>query len=283
MQIILVFIKLIAAFIVLYLFMIMPRMMGRPDFSTFKTWKYAHRGLFENGTDAPENSMPAFKKAVDAGYGIELDVQLTKDQIPVIFHDESLKRMCKVNKKVKDVTYDELQSYSLLNTSERIPTLQQVLHLVDGKTPLIVEYKETGFSTKVCELSDQLLQNYDGLYCIESFNPLAVLWYRTHRGHIVRGILSDSYKTNSDKKLASVGKGVLHHLLLNFIIKPDFVAYNHKNSKDLSRTLCYNLYKAPAAAWTIRSQEQLDANAKDFDIFIFEGFIPREETKVVKK
>ena len=72
----------------------MPRMMGRPDYAPLMGHYYAHRGLHDNETDAPENSMAAFRKAVDTGYGIELDVQLTKDRIPVVFHDESLKRVC---------------------------------------------------------------------------------------------------------------------------------------------------------------------------------------------
>ena len=283
MNILLLILLILLIPVLLYLFLIMPRMLGRPDFSAFQTWEYAHRGLFENGTDAPENSLPAFQNAVDHNYGIELDVQLTKDNIPVVFHDFNLKRICGVDKKVRDVNYAELQTYRLLDTDERIPTLQQVLHIVRGKTPLIVEYKMPGMSTKTCEVVDPLLQSYDGLYCIESFNPVAVFWYRTHRSHVLRGILSESYRKKGYKGYPNVTYTVLHHLLLNFLIKPDFVAYNVKHASDLSRTLCHSLYHAPAAAWTIRSQEQMDKNRDNFDIFIFEGFIPDESRKTVAR
>ena len=283
MNIFLLVLLLLLLPVVLYLLMIMPRMLGRPDFSAFKSWEYAHRGLYKNGTDLPENSLPAFQNAVDHNYGIELDVQLTRDNVPVVFHDNNLNRMCNVNKKVRDLSYTELQTYRLLDTDERIPTLQQVLHLVAGKTPLIIEYKMTGISTETCEIVDPLLQKYDGLYCIESFNPVAVLWYRTHRSHVVRGILSESFRKKGYKDYPDFAYEILHHMLLNFLIKPDFIAYNVKHSDDLSRTLCHDLYRAPAVAWTIKSQEQMDANRDNFDIFIFEGFIPDESTRIVSK
>ena len=89
---------------IVYLAAIMPRIFKRPDYSSLKGYYYAHRGLHDNNSDAPENSMAAFRKAVDAGYGIELDVQLTKDRIPVIFHDDTLKRVCGVDGYVKDYT-----------------------------------------------------------------------------------------------------------------------------------------------------------------------------------
>ena len=95
---------------VLYFLMIMPRMLHKPDTAPFKEWLYAHRGLHDNATEAPENSMAAFRKAVDAGFGIELDIQLTKDRIPVVFHDFTLKRVCGGEGKICDYTYEELQS-----------------------------------------------------------------------------------------------------------------------------------------------------------------------------
>ena len=154
---------IIAAILILaavYLFMIAPRMIGKPDVSALRGVHYAHRGLHDNKSDAPENSMKAFQKAVDAGYGIELDVQLSKDQIPVVFHDETLNRMCGVDGKVWQYTLKELQKMKLADSDETIPTFEAVLKTVGGKVPLIVEYKLDVPSTKVCEIADPMLEKY---------------------------------------------------------------------------------------------------------------------------
>ena len=97
----------------LYLFLIAPRMVNKPDRAPLMGVHYAHRGLFDNKTNAPENSLAAFKKAVAAGYGMEFDVQLSKDDIPVVFHDATLKRMCGVGGNVWDYTLKELQQMML--------------------------------------------------------------------------------------------------------------------------------------------------------------------------
>lgn len=166
---------IILVIVVLYLLMIMPRMINRPDFTPFQGRLYAHRGLHDNETNAPENSLNAFQKAVDAGYGIELDVQLTKDEKMVVCHDFDLKRICGADVKVRDLTFEELQGYHICKSDQTIPTFEEVLRLIDGKVPLIIEYKVPGMSAKVCEMADALLQDYKGLYCVESFHPLAVL------------------------------------------------------------------------------------------------------------
>ncbi|MGN0995468.1 MAG: glycerophosphodiester phosphodiesterase family protein, partial [Candidatus Ventricola sp.] len=132
---------ILLALCALYLLAIMPRMAGRPDPAPLLSRDYAHRGLHDNASDAPENSMAAFRRAVEAGYGIELDVQLTRDRVPVVFHDESLSRMCGVPGNVRDYTFDELVQFPLLRSAERIPRFEDVLTLVDGRVPLIVEIK----------------------------------------------------------------------------------------------------------------------------------------------
>ncbi len=267
---------LIIVVVVLYLLMIMPRMIKRPDFTPFQGRLYAHRGLHDNETNAPENSLNAFQKAVDAGYGIELDVQLTKDEKMVVCHDFDLKRICGADVKVRDLTFEDLQGYHICKSDQTIPTFEEVLRLIDGKVPLIIEYKVPGMSIKVCEMADALLQNYKGLYCVESFHPLAVLWYRRNRKEIVRGILSDSYIKEGMTEMPKIVYGITHHMLVNFLISPDFIAYHHKYYKDLSRTLCRKLYHAPAVAWTIKSQQQLEDRKDDFDIFIFDSFLPKD-------
>lgn len=261
--------------IVLYLWAIMPRMIKRPDYSRLLGHYYAHRGLHDNETQAPENSMAAFRKAVEVGYGIELDVQLTKDRIPVVFHDETLKRVCGVEGKVRDFTYEELQQFSLCRSKEKIPLFSDFLNMVDGKVPLIIEIKIHEKAAEVCSRADELIREYKGVYCIESFDPRAVRWYKKHRPEVVRGQLSSNF--NKPERREKITEFLVHYLLLNFLGRPDFIAYDHHFKKNISRQIACNLFGALKVAWTIKSQEELDRARDDFKLFIFEGFIPKEK------
>ena len=260
---------------VLYLLAIKPRLSKRKEWVPFKEVYYAHRGLHDNSSQAPENSMPAFRKAVKAGYGIELDVQLTKDRIPVVFHDFNLERACKDPKKVYEYTYDELQKFSLFDSEEKIPKLEDVLKEVNGRVPLIVEIKLEWMDLTVCTVVDRLLREYKGLYCVESFNPLVLTWYRRYRNDVLRGQLADAFLKVGEYKGALYF--FLQNLLLNWMTRPDFIAYNHKYADNLSRRLCQKLYHKTAAAWTIKNQKELDDAKENFDIFIFDSFIPKKK------
>ena len=258
-----------------YLLMIMPRMFDRPDMDRFRGWLYAHRGLHNNNSDAPENSLNAFKKAVDKGYGIELDVQLTKDDKIVVCHDFDLKRICGVNKKIRDLTYEELSRYTIFDSDSGVPLFSDVLKVVDGKVPLIIEYKMPSFDTKICEMVDRMLLTYHGAYMVESFHPVVPLWYKRNRADVVRGILSSDYELSGEaddtpKLILMLSK----NLLFNFLVKPDFIAYDCRFYNNISRKLCKSLFRAPSVAWTIKSEAELEARRDDYDIFIFEGFTP---------
>lgn len=256
--------------ILLYLIMIMPRVFFRPDYTPFRGYLYAHRGLHNKSLGIPENSRTAFQKAVEAGYGIELDVHLTKDNIPVVFHDDSLLRICGVDAMLKDFTYEELQAFHLLKTKEQIPSFQEVLELVSGKVPLIIEYKVENNADRLCSICNDILADYKGLYCIESFHPLAVRWYRKNRPDIVRGQLSEDFT----RKKINMQNFLLAHLIGNAYALPDFIAYNCKHHNELSRTLCRKLYRCLSVAWTVRSEEELVEVSPFFDLFIFEDFLP---------
>lgn len=264
----------IAVFAVLYLLAIMPRICNRPDTTLFHKIYFAHRGLHDNASEAPENSMAAFRKAVEAGLGMELDVQVTKDGVPVIFHDFNLKRICGVEGKVVDHTYEELQAYTLCHSEERIPKLADLLEMVDGRVPLIVEIKAETSDVSGCVSIDGLLRAYQGPYCIESFNPMVLWWFRRNHGNVVRGQLSSNFRKEGE--YWNVLYFAMTHLLFNFLTKPDFIAYNHKFSEEPGRRICRHLYRHPAAAWTIRSEKDLEALKGEYDVFIFESFLPTE-------
>lgn len=261
-----------AALAVLYMLAIMPRIFNRPDTTLFKKRYFAHRGLHDNASDAPENSMAAFRKAVEAGLGMELDVQVTKDGVPVVFHDFKLERICGAPGRIADSTYEELQAYTLCNSKERIPRFCELLEMVDGQVPLIVEIKAETANVSCCRIIDSLLRAYRGPYCIESFNPMVLWWFRRNHGDVVRGQLSSNFRREGE--YWNILYFAMTHLLFNFLTKPDFIAYNHKFSEEPGRRICRRLYRHPAAAWTIRSQQDLEALKGEYDVFIFDSFLP---------
>lgn len=233
---------------------------------------YAHRGLFDNQSDAPENSLEAFKKAIDAGYGMEMDVQLTKDDKLVVFHDAALKRMCGVEGKVWEYTLEELQRFKLANSQETIPTFESVLKLVDGRVPLIIEYKMDRPLTKVCVLADELLQKYKGAYCIESFHPFALMWYKKHRPEVLRGQLSGNMAKQTKNPKLKIIYTLVTYLLTNVLTRPDFIAYDHRYVNNISRRVCRGL-GALSVTYTIKSVERYEEVKSEFDLFIFDSCI----------
>ncbi len=279
---------------VLYLISIKPRIHGRPDYKPFFGHMYAHRGLHNMNPaiqklkgigkpapaeNLPENSYAAIKRAADLGYGIEFDVHLTKDDIPVVFHDDTLNRICGVRGNLRDYTYEELQQFRLLGTNERIPAFADILKMVDGRVPLIIEYKVEKNADKLCRICDGILSDYKGLYCIESFHPMAVRWYKIHRPNIVRGQLSEDFT----RQKLNIPYFLLSHLIGNCYASPDFIAYNCKHKDELSRNICRKFYKSLSVAWTVRSQEELDKISRSFDLFIFEGFFPARQQRTANE
>lgn len=262
--------------IALYLLAIMPKLTRNKNIKGMNGWLYAHRGLHNNKSEAPENSLKAFAIAVEMGYGIELDVQLTKDLVPVVFHDYNLKRACYKDIQLSSIPYEELMEYKLFKSEEKIPTLSEVLMLVDGKVPLIIELKIPWRADQLCSKVSELLKDYKGFYVIESFNPFGLVWYKKHHPEVIRGQLSTDFLK---EKIAGdpVQYFLLKHLLLNFMTKPDFIAYHHVYKEALSFKLCRKLFRTKPVAWTIQSQEQLDGSKNYYDLFIFDSFIPQEK------
>lgn len=235
----------------------------------------AHRGLFDRELSIPENTMIAFERAVSYGFGIELDVRLTKDCEMVVFHDATLKRMCGVNKAVSELTYQELCRYPLDHTGQRIPRLEDVLKLVSGKVPLIIEIKAEKNGSLAAQLLCEKLRDsqYRGAYCVESFYPFALQWLRVHEPDVIRGQLVTDVKSDGKRRgiLAAI---FLNGLLLNVCSRPDFIAYNYKFAFDIKYRIMRALFRFTSAGWTIRSEQELKAVREVFQIIIFDHFIP---------
>lgn len=260
--------------VLLYLYLLKPNMGRGERLRPFEETYIAHRGLFRP-ENIPENSCAAFACAVEQGYGIELDVQLTKDGQLVVFHDATLTRMCGVKRTLRECTYRELSEFTLGKSTEKIPLFQDVLNIVAGKVPMVIEVKSEGSWLATTEKLFEVLGDYSGIYCVESFHPSVLAWCRKNRPEVLRGQLSTNYWKNNIKQVW-IAKFVLSNLLLNFYGRPDFIAYNYKYAHEFSYTLCRKMYRVKNAAWTVRSEEALAEAEKIFSIIIFDSFIPGE-------
>lgn len=256
---------------VIYLFAIGTK--RNKEMKKFSSVKFAHRGLHSD--KAPENSLPAFSLAVAAGFGIELDVRVSKDKKLVVFHDDTLKRVVGIDGRVNEYTAEELSAMKLLGSEERIPLFDEVLSLVDGKVPLLIEIKENATETDASILTAKRLANYSGDFIIESFNPLSLMRVKKLLPSAPRGILSHRYFAFKEYRKPTYF--LLQLMLLNFLCRPSFVAYDLRHRSSLSLRLTRRLFGAVTFAWTVRSSEE-EALAKKvgFNSIIFEGYMPEK-------
>lgn len=254
----------IAFLFLLFLFLIMPRR-RRKEAEPFMQVNYAHRGLWGEGV--AENSLTAFRLAAEAGYGIELDVQLSSDGEVVVFHDESLLRVTGADASVYSSELSFLRTLRLSGTNDTVPTLKEVLALVDGRVPLLVEIKSDHAWRTVCEKAAAILDGYTGAYCVESFHPLAVAWFRKNRERVVRGQLSS--RLWREKRYRTLSHALVQNLLLNFYVRPDFIAYDYRDKGYFALRLC-RLWSPYTVAWTVKDKDAAKT-LDDFDALIFEG------------
>ena len=255
----------------LYLIIIAPgRGRGVREFSKVK---FAHRGLHD-GTRV-ENSASAFRAAVEAGFGIELDVRLSSDGVLVVHHDDELGRVAKGEGRVDAYTADELSRIKLGDSDDTVPTFDEVLSIVDGRVPLLVEIKEDAGKYAVSTTAAERLKSYKGAYIIESFNPLSVGNARKRLSDIPCGFLSSRF--SKDKRFKGIMYFLLEHLLANRFCSPDFIAYDIRNGDPLSLRILRRLFGTVSFAWTVRSEEEEKlAYKRGFDSVIFEGYLPEK-------
>lgn len=261
---------IIILFILLYLLLIHPKQKNK-NLDAFKNHFFAHRGYFDN-VEIIENTISSFENALNNKFAIELDVQLTKDEKLIVFHDDNLLRMCNINKKVSDCTYEELKQYKLLNTNSTIPLFSDVLNTIAGKIPIIVEIKPEGDYIKASKITFTHLENYHGIFCIESFNPFVVEYFKNNHPNIIRGQLSTNFFIEN-KNLSLIKKVVLTNLLLNFKSKPHFIAYEYKYLKNISVLILKHIFNISLVVYTIKNKKEL-SNSKQCDIVIFDSFNP---------
>ena len=267
MRYVIIALGVLCALILIYVFLIFPSIRKKTDIFK-KQPLYAHRGLF--GGDLPENSMAAFAAAADAGYGIELDVHTTTDGVAVVHHDDSLMRLCGVDKMIEQCSYDEIKDVKLPDGS-RLPLFSEVLALVDGRVPLIVELKCTKTDTRVADVAAHELEKYGGEYCIESFDPIVVKRYKKLRRGVMCGQLAGRTYESGDSFKRKVTKFLAENMIFNVISRPDFVAYQFEYRHNLSCVLC-RLFGAESAYWTIKNQSDCAVTRKAGAAAIFQEF-----------
>lgn len=257
----------IICIVALYFFAVKCR---RPEVHWLTKWKYAHRGLHDR--NAPENTMPAFSAACAHGFGIELDVHLSRDNQVVVFHDDDLQRLGGRHGKPEDLTAAEMGSLSILGTSFGAPTLKEVLQMVAGRVPLLIEIKSTGFAGRLEEETWRLLKEYKGLYAMQSFSPFSMRWFKKHVPGVLRGQLSFSFHglvTHVPKILLFL----VRHLLTDFLCRPNFISYG-KETIDTPVVQFLRKRGIPILAWTIDTPNQAQKVAPSSDTIIFQNYIP---------
>ena len=235
----------------------------------------AHRGLHDD--TRPENSLAAFRAAIEIGYPIELDVHMTRESEIVVVHDENLKRVTGADVKISDCSPQLWHSLTLCGTREHIPTLQEVLDLVAGRVGLVIEIKKDA-CRRIGDLERILirqLRSYDGPFVIKSFDPFVVRYMRRHAPEMTVGQLSYDF---SDKKGHWILKFFMRNVRVAAFNHAQFISYGVHSlpNRAVARLRQKGL---PVLCWTIRSQAEADAAAPYADNIIFEGFQPRKGTE----
>lgn len=226
----------------------------------------AHRGLF-NRLDTPENSMKAFENAIEKGYAIELDVNMSLDGHLVVFHDISLKRMTGIKNDVNLLNLNELKKLKLLGTDNVIPTFEDVLMLVNGKVPLMIEIKRNGNYKELMKKLINLLEKYDGEYIVESFDPRVIYWLKKNAPHVIRGQLASK---NIREVSGRILKVLLGKMFFNIFTKPNFVAYLY-TEVDKKFYKKQKKKKRYVAVWTLKNKDDYNKIKDITDMVIFEN------------
>lgn len=245
---------------------------GHPELHTLQGWSYAHRGLHKPGI--PENSMAAFQAALEQGYGIELDIHLLKDGSLAVIHDSALFRTTGLSGDVEDLNADGLKDCFLEGTNQTIPLFQDVLTLYQGKRPLIIELKvHKNNVDALCQAACAIMEGYNGPWCMESFDPRCIYWLKKNRPEIIRGQLTEDYALSPHLKVPRILKWLMKHNRMNFLTRPDFVAYRYRDRLS-TPTNRFCMKRMTGVSWTVQTQAEFDTAVAEGWIPIFEGFLP---------
>ncbi|MFC3629026.1 glycerophosphodiester phosphodiesterase family protein [Paracoccus angustae] len=242
----------------------------------FLTAPIAHRGL--HGPGVPENSLAAARAAIDAGYGIELDIQPARDGRPMVFHDYDLARLTGVQGVVTDLDPDALAVQRLLGTDQTVPTLRQFLDLVAGRVPLLIEIKDQDMSLGpdiglLHKAVADALQGYGGPVAVMSFNPHVVAGFHALAPDVPVGLTTCGY---DERDWPGIPEKTRSHLAgINDFDESGACFVSHdKRDLDNPRLDALKAQGVPILCWTIRSAEEEALARRVADNITFEGYRP---------
>lgn len=228
----------------------------------------AHRGLHDESS--PENSLAAFQAAIDHGFPIELDIHLLADGKIVVFHDDDLKRMVGDLRQINKVTSLEIKDLKLINSDQGIPLLSEVLDLVKGQVPLVIEIKNTHILGELEDELFHLLKNYSGEVAIQAFNHLSLIKMKQLMPEIPRGMLS----AGDLGEISLFKKWLVQNYILFPLVKPSYVAHDFNSLDDMAIDFLNECCKVPLLSWTIRNEEEYQKVKNRVGNVIFENIFP---------
>lgn len=238
----------------------------------FLTTPIAHRG-FHHGTKVPENSLAAFEEACQKGYAIEIDCHyhVLSGEI-IVFHDDDLIRMACDARSLQELSLHELKQTKLYETDQCIPTLDEVLELVAGRVPLLIETKQHHSNGQFEAALMAKMESYQGEWAVQSFHHGALYWFEKNYPHVVKGMLSGSMEGVDISTWKKLGVNSMAMLPL---VRPQFIAYEAQELVRLKKGLTWQkVLGTPVIAWTVRSLKEYKAVKGLCDNIIFENFIP---------
>ncbi|PKL00223.1 MAG: glycerophosphodiester phosphodiesterase [Tenericutes bacterium HGW-Tenericutes-1] len=242
------------------------------DLNWIKNGLFTHRGLHTLDKSVPENTLTAFKNAIAKSYGIEMDVNQLKDGTIVVFHDKNLLRLCGVDLYLKDLNFEDLKEYRILNTEEKIYKLEDILKIIDGKVPLLIELKPFGEKERFCSKFMEVMDTYHGQWAMHSFHPAFVAWFKKNRPEVIRGQISEYFE--DDPKMNKINKFLMKHLWINLVSKPDFINYGIHNMPNIYLNRAQK-HGTLVIGYAARSQEEFDKVRKYYSNPVFEFFEPK--------
>ncbi len=254
---------------------IKPRTKGKPDMTVFSAYDYANGGLHDFCREVPDNTIKAYDKALKHGYGIIMDVRLTKDGIPVAFTDHELWRLCGIEGTVEDMTFDEIAQIKLAETEYTAPALKEALEFVDGQVPVLLNLRTYGDNYEsLAEAAAAVIEQYDGIIAVESMDYRCVRWFTRNLPHIIRGQMFEKNIDFGNTVITFLRQFAKNWLLTNCLTKPDFISSHVVDSRSLSLRFCKLLYHVPVMHWNVKTMKEYEKARMNDAIVSFEDIKP---------
>jgi len=235
----------------------------------------AHRGYHDRTEGRIENTVTAVTAGVARRFAIEIDLQLTADEEVVVFHDDTVDRLADASGRVNELTLAALRATRLRDCHESIPTLDEILEAVAGRSPLFLELKSPWTGDRRLEKAvARILAGYSGPVAVMSFDPLALREIRRLSPHLPRGLVAGRFVASEEHTVPARYRFAYRHLLAAGVVLPHFIAYDVKGLPASAPLMIRHAFGVPLLTWTVRTEDEREIAARWADQMIFEGFNP---------